>query len=178
MKCYRGAEYVTRGVVRIGSDPDELGLSISSPLHPQAAEIWPTCRFGRFWAINRHRGVLTRVKQTATSGRRSQYREQVSTSRGTPIEAIAHTSASRQKFWLGCVCAALSACRAFTHVARANASGRRNRVTPMQRLPNAAKVSAQTGSRAAAVVSAELRLQRCRRSVHVHLGCDLRTGLR
>jgi hypothetical protein len=69
--------------------------------------------------INGHRGVLTGVKQTATNGRRSQYREQVSTSRGTPIEAIAHTSASRQKFWLGCVCAALSACRAFTHVARA-----------------------------------------------------------
>jgi hypothetical protein len=104
-------------------------------------------------AINGPRGVLTGVKQTATSGRRSQYREQVSTSRGTPIEAIAHSSASRQKFWLGCVCAVLSACRAFTHIARANASGRRNRVTPMQRLPNAAKVSAQTGSRAAAVVS-------------------------
>jgi hypothetical protein len=48
------------------------------------------------------------------------------------------------------LCAAPIAWRAFTHIARANASGRRNRLTPMQRLPNAAKVSAQTGSRVAA----------------------------
>jgi hypothetical protein len=51
---------------------------------------------------------------------------------------------------LGYVCMVPSACRAFTHIARTKASGRRNRPTPIQRPPNAAKVSAQIGSRAAA----------------------------
>jgi hypothetical protein len=32
---------------RNGSHPEELGLSISSPLHPQGADIWLTCRVGR-----------------------------------------------------------------------------------------------------------------------------------
>ena len=55
MKCYREAEYVTRGVVRMGSDPNELGLSISSPLHPQGADIWRTCRVGLLGATKNMR---------------------------------------------------------------------------------------------------------------------------
>jgi len=32
----------------LGSHPEELGLSISSPLHPKRADIQRTCRVSRF----------------------------------------------------------------------------------------------------------------------------------